>query len=132
MTPDMLASLLDLGGTGLLGALLYIVLQQKFKADEQARDLQYEEHKQTMSMLLNVITSNTAAMAESAVAARRNAEAAEENAKAAQKNVEAASNMEKAINGLPEFVQQVIARLDVGKDRLAEHATRLEKLEQRA
>ena len=131
MTPDMLASLLDLGGTGLLGALLYLVLQQKFKADEQARDLQREEYKQTMSILLNVITSNTAAMAESAAAARRNAEAAEENANAARRNAEAALNMEKAINGLPEFVQQVIARLDAGKDRLVEHAKRLEKLEQR-
>lgn len=82
--------------------LLAGILVLYMKQQAEAAKQRDEDHKATANVLLDVIRENTGMM----------------------------GKVEKAINGLPEFVRQVDRRLQNGKQVFGDHARRLEKLEQ--
>ena len=95
----IVSALVNLGGTGVMVWVLWRLL-------EKVLERQAEDHKQMIEVLVDTLKDTAAAMQASAVASSR---------------------VEKVLDGFPQFIQQVDARLQAGQARFAEMGERVEQ-----
>ena len=91
------AAILNLGGTGVMVYVLWRLL-------EKVLERQAEDHERMIEILIVALKESATAM---------------------QANAVASSRVEKALDGFPQFVQQVDARLQAGQARFAEMDSRV-------